>query len=314
MSDSGRGRALSRRPLRVATFNLQDFYLLLDRAYTRREIEELAEGEYQAMNASIYNRNKNRGKVAEVARQIIDEDLDLIGLCEVGGMESLEAFNRAYLGGRYDCFLHETNSRRGIFVGALARRDRLPGCRAVEVPGPFSRNLLKLSLGAEGGDLEVFVVHLKSQHGADRGIERRIREVERLASLVRNRRALVMGDFNGILLPGEEEFEYRSFLDLGLRDVLEAVGVPPDLRRTHYHFGPAPNFVQLDYIFCSTDIEVLEARAVEGEIPINRSQRDRLPSDHLMVSATLMPARPGPRDVRGLMDALRDLFSRRRGR
>jgi endonuclease/exonuclease/phosphatase family metal-dependent hydrolase len=254
------------------------------------------------MNPSIYNRNKDRGKVAEIARIILEEDLDLVGLCEVGGMETLEAFNRAYLGDRFDCFLHETNSRRGIFVGALARRDRLPSCRAVEAPGPFSRNLLKLSLGAEGGDLEVFVVHLKSQHGEDRGIERRLREVERLASLVRNRGTIVMGDFNGILLRGEEEFEYGPFLDLGLRDVLEAVGVPPDRRRTHYHFGPAPNFVQLDYIFCSLDIEVLEARAVEGEIPINRAQRDRLPSDHLMLRATVRRAR------RSLWRALRDAY------
>jgi endonuclease/exonuclease/phosphatase family metal-dependent hydrolase len=254
------------------------------------------------MNPSIYNRNKGRGKVAEIARIILEEDLDLVGLCEVGGMETLESFNRAYLGGRFDCFLHETNSRRGIFVGALARRDRLPSCVAVEVPGPFSRNLLKLSLGKEGGDLEVFVVHLKSQHGEDRGIERRIREGERLASLVRERGSIVMGDFNGILIRGEAEFEYRLFLDLGLRDVLEAVGVPPDRRRTHYHFGPAPNFVQLDYIFCSGDIEVLDACAVEREIPINRAQRDRLPSDHLMLRATVRPARRGP------WGALRDAY------
>jgi endonuclease/exonuclease/phosphatase family metal-dependent hydrolase len=284
----------------VAAFNAQDFYLLLDRCYSRAEIEALDERDYQAMNPSIFNRNKGRGKVAQIARIILEEDFDLVGLCEVGGMETLEAFNRAYLGGRYDCFLHETNSRRGIFVGALARRDRLPGCRAVEVPGPFSRNLLKLSLGEEGGDLEVYVVHLKSQHGEDRGIERRIREVERLASLVRPCGSIVMGDFNGILIRGEEQFEYGSFLDLPLRDVLEAAGIPPERRRTHYHFGPAPNFVQLDYIFCTEDIEVLDASVIEGEIPINRAQRDRLPSDHLFLRAAVRPAR------RGLFDALRD--------
>jgi endonuclease/exonuclease/phosphatase family metal-dependent hydrolase len=298
-------RAARSGALRVATFNAQDFYLLLDGDYAREEIEALDERDYQAMNPSIYNRNKDRGKVAEIAKIILEEDFDLVGLCEVGGMETLEAFNRAYLEGRYDCFLHETNSRRGIFVGALARRDRLPSCKAVEVPGPFSRNLLKLSLGKEGGDLEVFVVHLKSQYGEDRGIERRIREVERLASLIGDRAAAVMGDFNGILIRGEEEFEYGPFLDLSLRDVLEAVGIPPERRRTHYHFGPAPNFVQLDYIFCTDDIEVLDASVIEGEIPINRAQRDRLPSDHLFLRATIRPARRGLRGT--LCDAIRRL-------
>jgi endonuclease/exonuclease/phosphatase family metal-dependent hydrolase len=292
---------LRKGSLRVAAFNAQDFYLLLDRDYSREQIEALEERGYQAMNPSIYNRNKDRGKVAEIARIILEEDFDLVGLCEIGGMETLEAFNRAYLEDRYDCFLHETNSRRGIFVGALAKRERLPSCRAAEVPGPFSRNLLKLSLGEEGGDLEVFVVHLKSQHGEDRGIERRIREVESLASLVRPRGAIVMGDFNGILIRGEEEFEYGPFLDLPLRDVLEAVGVPPDCRRTHYHFDRSgPNFAQLDYIFCTDDIEVLDASVIEGEIPLNRAQRDRLPSDHLMLRAAIRPAR------RGLFSALRD--------
>jgi endonuclease/exonuclease/phosphatase family metal-dependent hydrolase len=298
----GSPRAALRGALRVATFNAQDFYLLLDGGYSRAQIEALGERDYQAMNPSIYNRNKDRGKVAEIARIILEEDFDLVGLCEVGGMETLEAFNRAYLGGRYDCFLHETNSRRGIFVGALARRDRLPSCVAVEAPGPFSRNLLKLSLGKEGGDLEVFVVHLKSQHGEDRGIERRIKEVDRLASLVRERGSIVMGDFNGILIRGEEQFEYGSFLDLSLRDVLEAVGIPPERRRTHYHFGPAPNFVQLDYIFCAEDVEVLDAAVVEGEIPLNRAQRDRLPSDHLFLRATIRPARR--RSWRALCDAI----------
>jgi endonuclease/exonuclease/phosphatase family metal-dependent hydrolase len=205
-------------------------------------------------------------------------------------METLANFNRIYLGGGFDCFLHEENSRRGIFVGALLRKGRFPGARARSMPGAFSRNLLRLDLGEEAGGLEVFAVHLKSQHGEDRGLEQRIAEVERLRSLVRRRNCVVMGDFNGILIRGEAQFEYEPFLALPFRDVLEAVGVPAEARRTHYYFGPAPNFAQLDYIFVSEDLEVLDGGVIEGEIPINRAQRARLPSDHLFITATIRPS------------------------
>jgi endonuclease/exonuclease/phosphatase family metal-dependent hydrolase len=276
--------------LHLASFNAQDFYLLLDRDYSREELEALAEPDYLSMNASVFNPNKDRGKIAEIARVILEGDFDLVGLCEVGGMESLAAFNRIYLGGRYDCYLYEENSRRGIFVGALVKKGLFPGCRAMNIPESFSRNLLRLDLGPEWGGLEVFVVHLKSQYGPDKGLAQRIWEVERLRACVRPCACVVMGDFNGILIRGEEQFEYRPFLELPFRDVLEAVGVPPRQRRTHYHFGPAPNFAQLDYIFCSEDLEVLDASVIEGEIPINRAQRNLLPSDHLFIRARIRPA------------------------
>ena len=278
--------------LSIASFNAENFYLLIDGALSREGLEALSEDEYLAMNASIFNPNKDRGKIAAVAQTILDQDFDLVCLEEVGGMETLTAFNRLYLSERYDCRIHEENSRRGIFVGALLKKGRFPRARARNIPGAFSRNLLRLDLGREGGDLEVFAVHLKSQHGQDRGLEQRILEVELLASIVRRRNCVVLGDFNGILVRGEQQFEYQPFLDLPFRDVLEAAGIPPELRRTHYYFGPEPNFVQLDYIFCSNDVQILDSGVLEGEIPINREQRNRLPSDHLFIRATIRPAEP----------------------
>jgi len=278
------------RSLSIAAFNAENFYLLIDARLGREELEALDEADYLAMNASIFNPNKKRDKIAAIAQIIIEEDFDLVVLSEVGGMETLAAFNRLYLDERYDCHLHEENSNRGIFVGALVKKGRFPGARARAMPGAFSRNLLRLDLGPEGGNLEVFAVHLKSQHGEDRGLEQRIREIERLTSLVRTRNCVVLGDFNGILIRGEHQFEYGPFLELPFTDVLEIVGVAPDKRRTHYYFGPRPNFVQLDYIFCTPDIEVLDASVIEGEIPINREQRARLPSDHLFIRATIKPA------------------------
>lgn len=280
--------------LRIASFNAENFSLLLDRDYSREELEALDEETYQALNPSIYNRNKERAKIAEIARIVLEHDFDLLGLCEVGGLQTLEAFNRTYLGGRYDCFLHEENSTRGIFVGALLKKGRFPGARASSVPGSFSRNLLRLELGPDGGDLEVFVLHLKSQRGEDRGLEQRIDEVDRLRSLVPPRKCVVMGDFNGILIRGMHQFEYEPFLELPLCDVLAAVGIPPERRRTHYFFG-GRGFSQLDYIFCTHDIHVLDAGVVEEEIPRNREERRRIPSDHLFIRATIRPDEEGRR-------------------
>jgi len=275
------------KPLKIASFNAENFSLLLDKNYSLEELEALHEDSYRVMNPSIFNPNKERAKIAEIGRMIREGDYDVVGLCEVGGKESLAAFNRLYLGQRYDTFLHEENSKRGIFVGALVKRDRFPWVRATNMPGAFARNLLKLSLGMDQGGLEIFVVHLKSQFGLDHGIEHRMKEIDRLCRLVRPQKCVVMGDFNGILIRGEAQFEYEPFLALPFRDVLEAVGVPADQRRTHYHFGPEPHFTQLDYIFCSEDIRVLEAGVIEGEIPLNRAQRNFLPSDHLMIQATI---------------------------
>jgi endonuclease/exonuclease/phosphatase family metal-dependent hydrolase len=278
--------------IHLATFNAENFYLLIDPGLGRGELEALGEADYLAMNASIFNPNKERGKIAEIAGIILEQDFDLVCLCEVGGLETLAAFNRLYLADRYECVLHEENSRRGIFVGALIKRGRFPGARARAIHGSFSRNLLRLDLGPEGGELEVLAVHLKAQAGEDQGLEQRIWEVERLAALARPTKCVVLGDFNGILIRGEQQFEYEPFLELPFADVLETVGVPVERRRTHYYFGPAPNFAQLDYIFCTPDIEVLDAGVIEGEIPIDRAQRSRLPSDHLFLRANLRPTRP----------------------
>lgn len=273
--------------LSVASFNAENFFLLLDRPYGREELEAIDEPIYRSMAASLYNPNKSRAKIAEIADTILEHDFDLVGLCEVGGLETLENFNRLYLGGRYECRLHEENSGRGIFVGALLKKGRFPALRAANAPGSFSRNLLRLELGEEGGGLEVFVLHLKSQRGEDFGLERRVEEMDRLCALVRTRKCVVMGDFNGVLIRGLHQFEYDRFLELPFYDVLAAVGIPPERRRTHYYFGDGARFSQLDYIFCTHDIEVVDAGVLEGAVPRSRAERNRLPSDHLFIRAVL---------------------------
>jgi endonuclease/exonuclease/phosphatase family metal-dependent hydrolase len=274
-------------PIKIATFNAENFYMLLDRDYSSEEFGMLSNDDYLAMNKSIYNRNKDLDKIGAIASTILDEDFDIVGLCEVGGLETLVNFNRYYLDNRYECHLHQENSNRGIFAGALVRVGRFSSVTAKNMAGTFSRNLLKLTLRQGRTELIVFVVHLKSQYGEDLGIEKRIREVRQLTRLLRRRRCIVMGDFNGILIRGEHQFEFEPLLELPFRDVQEALGVPIPQRFTHFYFGAKANFSQLDYILCSDDIEVLDGGVIADMIPLNYEQRSRLPSDHLFLKATI---------------------------
>ncbi|HOZ73032.1 MAG TPA: endonuclease/exonuclease/phosphatase family protein [Spirochaetales bacterium] len=274
----------------IASFNAENFSMLLDADYGAAEFHALSDERYAAMNPSIFNPNKDRAKASAIASTILERDFDVVGLCEIGGMETLENFNRYYLGGRYECFLHEANSRRGIFVGALVKRGRFDRIEAKPVDGPFSRNVLELRLASGDDRFRLIVVHLKSQSGQDRGIPQRVAEVRRLVEVAAPPACVVMGDFNGILIRGEAEFEYEPFLELPFRDVLEATGVPPGARFTHFYFrGAEPSFSQLDYIFCSDDVEVADGGVLAELVPLNYEQRRRLPSDHAFIWAAIRP-------------------------
>jgi endonuclease/exonuclease/phosphatase family metal-dependent hydrolase len=239
------------------------------------------------MNTSTYNPNKERFKIAAIAETILENDFDVVGLCEIGGIETLKNFNKHYLDDRYDCHLYEENSRRGIFVGAMLKRGVFSRVAAKNVRGTFSRNVLELSLYRGTARLRMYVVHLKSQHGQDRGIEQRLKEVAQLSALVPRRKCVVMGDFNGILARGGHQFEFEEFLALPFRDVLEAMDIPERARFSHFYFRDGLNFSQLDYIFVSNDLAVTGGGMLGDMVPLNYEQRRRLPSDHIFITATI---------------------------
>lgn len=276
---------------RIATFNVENFYLLLDRDYSLAEFAALDNGQVQAMNASIYNPNKELDKIQAIASIIVENDFDLVCLVEVGGMETLRNFNRYYLAEAYDCLLHEENSRRGIFVGALLKKGRFGPVAARNAGAGFSRNLLELKLRLDGRPFTFLLVHLKSQAGSEGGIAIRQAEVAQLCRIARTRNCVVMGDFNGILVPGMQQFEFEPFLALPFRDVLEALGLPVERRATHFYFDPRPSFNQLDYIFCSNDVQILDGGVLCPFVPANFDERRWLPSDHALVHATIRPGR-----------------------
>ncbi len=112
-----------------------------------------------------------------------------------------------------------------------------------------------------------------------------------MSSLVSRKNCVVMGDFNGILVRGEHQFEFEEFLGLPFRDVLDAMDIPERARFSHFYFRDGLNFSQLDYIFVSNDLAVVDGGMLGDMVPLNHEQRRRLPSDHIFLTATI--ALPG---------------------
>src|SRR5262249_49794479 len=66
---------------------------------------------------------KPHEKVVEIANVIKEIAPDVIVLQEVEGRESIEKFNKEYLGGKYRVFIERGNDGRGIDVAMLVAAD-----------------------------------------------------------------------------------------------------------------------------------------------------------------------------------------------
>lgn len=105
---------------KVVQLNAENLFLYLDNKSTR-DWRQLSEKEWQKLsNATVAN--KSLSKTLWLADSLLHIDADLICLNEVGGLESLENFNRLFLNDRYTPYLIEGNSDRGIDVGYLLRK------------------------------------------------------------------------------------------------------------------------------------------------------------------------------------------------
>jgi len=69
-----------------------------------------------------YTPYKTEEKLKQLTRVFSDIDADIYALSEVGGVESLEYFNKHYLDDKYHCALIKGNSDRGIEIGYLIRK------------------------------------------------------------------------------------------------------------------------------------------------------------------------------------------------
>jgi hypothetical protein len=106
--------------LRLVEFNVENLFLFID-CGKGQDVQKLTEGEWQSLSTSVIP-NKPLRKVKELARIITELNPDVLMLCEVGGLESLENFNRLFLDNQYVPQFIEGNSDRGIDIAYLVRR------------------------------------------------------------------------------------------------------------------------------------------------------------------------------------------------
>lgn len=108
------------RRLKIMAINAENLFLYLDK-FEGEDLSKVTEEEWQSFSISLFQ-NKTLYKTRWLARSIEDVEPDVVMLSEVGGLESIRNFSRLFLKDKYEPFLIEGNSNRGIDLGYLVRR------------------------------------------------------------------------------------------------------------------------------------------------------------------------------------------------
>lgn len=295
--------------------NAENLFLLSDFPLEPADLEK-PDQEWQRLSTSIYP-NKSVFKCRELARVLLKEDPDLLLLCEVGGQESLENFNRLFLHGKYSVALIEGNSDRHIDVGYLVRKD-LPlrfelatnKDRVVNDLGEkFSRDVAELLLFEKGASKPFFLfllTHLKSRldpEGRDPGgFTRRKAELATLVEIYLERERAyggrlpiaVAGDFNGNASVWKTDPEFAPLYDLTkLKEICGHTGMAEADAVTFFMVGRhSTTGRMLDYCFLSPEalkylrsdsvkiLSYLTPAGLPTEPPRTMDAKLLLPSDH----------------------------------
>ncbi len=300
---------------KVVVLNAENLFVFMDK-WDGRPVEAMTEHQWQFANAGLLP-NKELRKIRDLAGTLRRLDPDLVLLTEVGGLVSLENFNRHFLGGAYGCHLAEGNSDRGIDMGFLLKAPweaHLRSHREHPLEHPkytrFSRDVLMLSITRAGGHAVWFhtmLVHLKSKlnmRGEDfEGRTRRALEVRALAQLAQaldpTVPLLLGGDFNGQARLPDPEPEFLPLYQVaGLTDAAELSTLMEEERFSYIHFRSGTMIrQQLDYLFLNPAAQSLLVPdsvqfprwfTAEGQllpVPAVPEQRKLLPSDHFPVYA-----------------------------
>ncbi len=107
--------------LKVMLLNAENLFLLSDQTLTAEHLN-LEAHQWNRLSTSVYE-NKPLEKAKTLGRVIREVSPDILLLCEVGGLESLQNFNRLFLNEEYSPALIEGNSDRNIDVGFLVRKN-----------------------------------------------------------------------------------------------------------------------------------------------------------------------------------------------
>jgi endonuclease/exonuclease/phosphatase family metal-dependent hydrolase len=309
--------------MRLCEFNVENLFVSME-YHAGEPLAALDENAWRQLAlAQLRRQQKPLAKLFGLARAIGEIDPDLLLLVEIGGRDSLENFNRHFLGDRYAPFFVEGNSKRSIDLGFLVRRELAPRVtvrshrdRPIEVnslsgryAARFSRDVAELRVHDEAGAprLITLLTHLKSKLSTRedfQGKDVRTAEAMALAELYRARREehpeapiVVGGDFNAEL--GSLELELLRRTDLA--DFQDVLGTPPEDRATLVHFATAtrPVPLVLDYLLISPQLRDRVVRGQSGvhryrgfygipdELPRTLRERGRMPSDHYPLVLTL---------------------------
>nr|BFD60120.1 hypothetical protein CKG001_22270 [Bdellovibrio sp. CKG001] len=203
--------------LKFCLLNAENLFLMFD-GTPSKDVLNLKETQWQRLSTSVYE-NKPLKKTLEIAKALKDINADIVMLCEVGGLESLNNFNLLFMDDAYSPCLIEGNSERNIDVGFLIRkglpfyfdlqsnknrlinylypheRDSLNAGYLVKggkitTSHKFSRDVVELKLFKKDQDkpfLIILLTHLKSRLDPERidpnGFERRQAELKTLLDI-----------------------------------------------------------------------------------------------------------------------------------
>ncbi len=106
--------------LKFCLLNAENLFVLVDDP-AKVDISNLQEQQWQRLSTSVYD-NKPLHKCKDIARALLEINADIIMFCEVGGIESLNNFNKLFMNDVYSPCLIEGNSDRSIDVGFFVRK------------------------------------------------------------------------------------------------------------------------------------------------------------------------------------------------
>lgn len=274
--------------MRIVTFNVENLFV-------SPQAESFKEAENKRPQV-IQPGDKDFPLTQLLAKSIKEMAPDVLGLMEVGGEESLEAFNEIYLDNRYNPSLITGNSDRNIHLGYLinknlpyrfehyTHRNRPLYSKASNKEDYLSRDIAELRLFDIDDDkkgrplLIVLTVHLKSKRSDGQdfgGQKKRAAEfkllIETYIHLEKRYKSevpiIIMGDFNAVVHPkyGETGFQ-KIFDDTDLTDILEILKYPSDERATQTSFSRKGEVIaqQFDYLFLSKKWHHLVNQSTSG--------------------------------------------------
>ena len=262
----------SKLQLKFGLFNVENLFLLFDQEIPPH-YHKLNEAQWQKLSNSVYEL-KSLAKCQQIAKIINENSPDIMMLCEVGGIESLNNFNKLFLENLYHVAILEGNSDRNIDVGFLIKKDvdfyfdiasnRLRPLHYLypheatskktgyPIKGQsqfFSRDCVELRLFVKTKDepfLIILLTHLKSRLDPERidpgGIDRRSAELrtclgiyKELKTQFANTPIIFSGDMNGFAGKPNTDHEFTPiYNETDLEDVLELADITIDKRSTFY--------------------------------------------------------------------------------